>query len=163
EFALREGIRVILDTHHEPLRLAVEVGVFLLKPNLRELRQLTDRDLEREVDQDRALQRIIARGGAQTIVLSLGAAGAVFADRGGIVRLRAPTVKIRSKVGAGDSMVGGIVCALAQEYELKEAARFGVAAGAAAVKTPGSELCRREDVVQLYEQILEQGSTTALA
>jgi 6-phosphofructokinase 2 len=43
--------------------------------------------------------------------------------------LRAPTVTIRSKVGAGDSMVGGILRALAHDYSPREAARFGVAAG----------------------------------
>ncbi|SMP58884.1 hypothetical protein SAMN06295888_1093 [Desulfonatronum zhilinae] len=35
----------------------------------------------------------------------------------------------------------------------KDALRFGVAAGAAAVMTPGSELCRREDAERLYQQI----------
>lgn len=52
-------------------------------------------------------------------------------------------------------MVGGIVWALAQDFTLLEAARFRVAAGAAAVKTPGTELCHREDALELYEQIRE--------
>ena len=87
------------------------------------------------------------------MVLSLGAAGAVIAGEFGIERLRAPTVTIRSPVGAGDSMVGGIVWALTQDYSPIEAAHFGVAAGAAAVMTPGSELCHKADAVALYEQI----------
>jgi 6-phosphofructokinase 2 len=153
EWAAENGIRVVLDTHHEPLRHAVEAGVYWIKPNLRELRQLTGQRLEDEEAQQEILQRIIEQGGAQYIVLSLGAAGAVFADANGTRHLRAPTVKIRSKIGAGDSMVGGIVWALSQNYVPLAAAKFGIAAGAAAVKTPGSELCQRDDTMELFNQI----------
>jgi 6-phosphofructokinase 2 len=61
-------------------------------------------------------------------------------------------VPIKSKVGAGDSMVGGIAFALARKDPLDEAVRFGVAAGAAAVMTPGTELCRKVDTQRLYER-----------
>jgi 6-phosphofructokinase 2 len=50
--------------------------------------------------------------------------------------------------------VAGIVLSLARGKEVQDAVRFGVAAGAAAVMTPGSELCRREDAERLYEQML---------
>ena len=72
----------------------------------------------------------------------------------GCEHLRAPTVPIKSKVGAGDSMVAGIVLSLARGLPLKEAVRFGVAASAAAVMTPGTELCRREDAERLYERMI---------
>ena len=160
-WAQEREIAVILDTHDEPLRQAIETGVFLLKPNLRELRQLTGRALEDEAAQREALRRIIDDGGAGYVVLSLGAAGAVFAGPEGTTRLRAPTVPIRSKVGAGDSMVGGIVWALAEGHSPFEAAQFGVAAGAAAVKTPGTELCHRDDAVALFEQTKDEASAPA--
>jgi 6-phosphofructokinase 2 len=155
-WAAEQQIRVILDTHHEPLGQAVQSGVYLLKPNLRELRQLTGKKLEYERSQREALHDLIEQGGAKYIVLSLGAGGAFFASAQGIAHLRAPTVKIRSKVGAGDSMVGGIVWALANDYEPLEAAQFGVAAGAAAVMTGGSELCRPDDVLDLYKRMEEK-------
>jgi 6-phosphofructokinase 2 len=154
-WAREQQIRVILDTHHKPLRHAVNKGVYLIKPNLRELRQLTGRKLDYERSQREALHNLIDQGGAEYIVLSLGAGGAFFASAQGITHLRAPTVKIRSKVGAGDSMVGGIVWALANQYEPFAAAQFGVAAGAAAVMSEGSKLCRRDDVLDLYERIEE--------
>jgi 6-phosphofructokinase 2 len=68
--------------------------------------------------------------------------------------MRAPTVPIQSKVGAGDSMVAGMVFKLAQGESLQNAARYGVAAGAAAVMTPGTQLCRRDDTERLYERML---------
>lgn len=78
----------------------------------------------------------------------------------------APEVKIRCtpprwEAGGGginvaraitdDSMVAGITLALARGEELENAVRYGVAAGAAAVMTEGSELCCREDVERTYE------------
>jgi 6-phosphofructokinase 2 len=50
-------------------------------------------------------------------------------------------------------MVAGIVLGLSQGRDLVDAARFGVAAGAAAVMTPGTELCRRVDAERLYNRI----------
>ena len=50
-------------------------------------------------------------------------------------------------------MVGGMVMGLAQGRDLVDAVRFGIAAGTAAVMTPGTDLCRQSDTQQLYEQI----------
>ena len=74
----------------------------------------------------------------------------------GVDRVRAPTVPIKSKVGAGDSMVAGIMTALKRGWKIPDAGRFGVAAGAEAVMTEGAELCRREDTERLYERIGNQ-------
>jgi 6-phosphofructokinase 2 len=53
-------------------------------------------------------------------------------------------------------MVGGIVLSLARGKDIRDAVLFGIAAGAAAVMTPGSELCRRDDAERLYRQLLEE-------
>jgi 6-phosphofructokinase 2 len=68
-------------------------------------------------------------------------------------RIRAPSVNIRSKVGAGDSTVAGITLGLATGNSIRNAVRFGIAAGAAAVKTKGSALCNKSDTEKLYVQI----------
>jgi len=74
-------------------------------------------------------------------------------SREGHEHIQPPTVPIISKVGAGDSTVAGIVLSLARGNALRDAVRFGVAVGAAAVMTPGTELCRREDAERIYEQM----------
>jgi 6-phosphofructokinase 2 len=147
------GCRLIVDTSDDELRAAAEAGVYLLKPNMRELGQLAGHQIEGEDEQVDVAREIVRREQAQAVVVSLGAAGAVLVSEGKTTRLRAPTVRIRSKIGAGDSMVAGIVWSLAQGWDLVEAARYGVAAGSAAVMTPGTELCRREDTERLYEQM----------
>ena len=68
-------------------------------------------------------------------------------------RFAAPAVPVRSSVGAGDSMVAGVVLSLARGRALADAVRFGVAAGAASVMNPGTELCRAEDVERLYGEV----------
>jgi 6-phosphofructokinase 2 len=150
-FARDLGSRMIVDTSGEALRLAVQEGVYLIKPNLREFKALAEHTVEEESQQIELAKRLVSRGQSQVVVLSLGAAGALFVWKDGHRHLRAPTVSIKSKVGAGDSMVAGIVLSLSRGFSLVDAVRFGVAAGAGAVMTPGTELCHRQDVEKLYE------------
>jgi sugar/nucleoside kinase (ribokinase family) len=94
---------------------------------------------------------LVEAGQREVVLVSLGAAGAVLATAEGCVRYRTPAVPILSKVGAGDSMVGGLVLALARGESLVKAVRFSIAAGSAAVvMTPRFRTLRREDTESLY-------------
>ncbi len=146
-------IRLVLDTSGEPLRLAVEEGVFLVKPSLREFRHLIGGGASTETELAHAARRLIAKGRCKAVVLSLGEGGVLWVTAAQEERLGAPAVPVASSVGAGDSMVAGIILALARGRPLPEAVRFGVAAGAAAVMNPGTQLCRREDAERLFEQM----------
>lgn len=152
-YAREHGIRVILDTAGDALNRAIGKGVYLLKPNLRELELFAGEAVPSESRIRAAGQRLIAEGLAEVMVVSLGAAGAALITSADCVFLRAPIVPIQSKVGAGDSMVGGIVMGLALGFELIDAARLGVAAGSAAVMTAGTALCRKEDAWRLYDEV----------
>jgi 6-phosphofructokinase 2 len=96
---------------------------------------------------------LVDDGLCDVVVVSLGAAGVLFASASESDRLRSPTVAVRSKVGAGDSMVAGIVFAVARGHRLRDAIRYGIAAGAAAVMNPGTELCHRADVEKLVSKM----------
>lgn len=148
--------QLIVDTSGEELKAAAEQGVYLLKPNMRELKHLAGEEIESEAQQEDVVQKLLDENKAEVVIVSLGAAGVLLATSEGFERIRAPTVNIQSKIGAGDSMVAGIVLALSQEKTLQEATRYGVAAGASAVATPGTELCRKEKTEQLYKQILSE-------
>lgn len=152
-YAREYGIRVILDTAGDALNRAIGKGVYLLKPNLRELQRFAGEAIGDESQICAAGQRLIAEGLAEVMVVSLGAAGAALITSADCVFLRAPIVPIQSKVGAGDSMVAGIVMGLARGFELVDAARLGVAAGSAAVMTAGTALCRAEDAWRLYDEV----------
>lgn len=152
------GSKLVVDTSGAPLRHAVEAGVFMIKPNARELGQLAGRDLADESEEEELGRELVLSGRSEVVVVSRGAAGALMTSREGAFRLSAPSVKPRSKVGAGDSMVAGIVIGLGRGYPMVEAVRFGVAAGAAAVMTEGTELCRREDAERLYARMVKERS-----
>ncbi|MFP4164515.1 MAG: 1-phosphofructokinase family hexose kinase [Chitinispirillaceae bacterium] len=150
------GVRCIVDTSGTPLKEAVESGVYLVKPNMHELAALYGEDIQNEKIQLKAAQSLIEEGKSQNVVLSLGAAGVLLVTREGHRRLRSPSVPIKSKVGAGDSMVAGIVYGLSEGFDMRTSVQYGIAAGAAAVMTPGTELCRDEDVKQLFSEISEE-------
>jgi 6-phosphofructokinase 2 len=145
--------RVFVDTRGEPLRRAAQAGVFLLKPNMREFQELAETELTEEDQQEAAAARMIEDGWCEVVVLSLGGAGALLVSRDLSERIRSPSVPIRSTIGAGDSMVGGIALGLTRGLPVESAVCFGIAAGAAAVMTPGSELCERESAERLYARM----------
>ncbi|MBD3257986.1 hexose kinase [candidate division GN15 bacterium] len=147
------GIRLIMDTSGEPLRRVVDRGVFLIKPNVREITDLMDVESQDETAIEQAAEAMIEQCDCEYVVVSLGAAGALLISDAGTSHVRSPTVPIRSKVGAGDSMVAGIALALERGEDITDATRFGVAAGASAVMTPGTELCRRETTEELMKNI----------
>ena len=137
----------------EAARRALEEGVYLVKPSLREFQHLTGLADAEESHLVAECGRWIASGRCEVVVLSLGAAGVLWVTAGASERLLSPTVPVRSTVGAGDSMLAGIVLRLQQGASLRDAVRFGVAAGAATVMNPGTELCRRSDVERFYTQM----------
>ena len=143
------GGRFVLDTSGEAARAALQAGVFLVKPSLREFQHLTGLADAEEPHLVSESKRWIEAGRSQVVVLSLGAAGVLGVSAKSVERLPSPTVPVRSTVGAGDSMLAGIVLRLQQGLPLCEALRFGVAAGAAAVMNPGTELCHRADAERL--------------
>ncbi|MEE9320170.1 MAG: hexose kinase [Granulosicoccus sp.] len=126
--------------------------VYLVKPSLGELKRLAggvmlDESAARQVALD-----LVSSGHADNVAVSMGSHGAFLATTNGVLRLPAHLVKLKSAVGAGDSFVGAMVFYLAQGHSIEQAFRFGVAAGAAAVMTPGTELCRRDDVIELFNR-----------
>jgi 6-phosphofructokinase 2 len=155
-FAKEAGARMILDATANPFTLAVREGVFMIKPNLREFRALAEKDITDEAQQEELARQIVDSGQSEVVVVTLGSAGALLVWQEGSTRLRAPTVPIESKVGAGDSTVAGIVLGLSQGESLLDAVKFGLASGAAAVMTPGTELCRGEDARRLFRSMGNQ-------
>lgn len=153
KIAKQMNARFILDTSGEALREAANEGVYLLKPNLAELSALAG-VVELQLNHvDEAALSIIERGDCQVVVVSLGAAGALLVSKEVVKRIPAPTVKRRSTVGAGDSMVAGMTLALTRQWPLSDVVRYGVACGSAATMNSGTELCRLDDVERIYAEM----------
>lgn len=147
------GVRLVLDSSGPALAAALEAGVYLVKPSLRELHDLTGSPLDDTAQRLAACRDLIARGRAGIVALSLGAQGALLVSREGAWQAPALPVQVASTIGAGDSFVGGLVHALQRGDALDAAFRQAMAASAAALLSPGTALCRPEDVARLAPQV----------
>jgi 6-phosphofructokinase 2 len=148
KLAERIGARLVLDTAQAMPH--ARRGVFLMKPSRRELSGMLGRPIDSRTEQLAAARSLVREGRAEVIVVSLGADGALLVTGSTEEHFQAPAVATSSSVGAGDSMVGAIVFALERGWAIKDAVRYGIAAGAAATMRPGTQLCRREDVERLF-------------
>lgn len=155
--ARETGVKLILDTSGKPLHEAVKEGVFLLKPNLHELCALSGVDnLEMNQVDDAALA-IIEEGKCDIVVVSLGPQGALLVTKEGFEHIPAPMVRKKSTVGAGDSMVAGMVYGLATGMSYREMAQLGVACGSAATQQEGTKLFNPEEARRLFSWIQTYG------
>ncbi|MFE3869715.1 1-phosphofructokinase family hexose kinase [Flavobacterium sp. ZS1P70] len=151
EIAKKSSAKLIVDTSGEALKKALEIGVYMIKPNVGELAKLIGVERLELEEVNEAAKQIIAKGGAEIVVVSLGPQGAVLVTKDVYEFVPAPNVAKKSTVGAGDSMVGGMVWALSQNKSLKEVIRWGVACGSAATMNEGTQLFKFEDANRLFE------------
>lgn len=153
EIAERRNAKLIVDTKGDALRSALDAGVYLIKPNLGELSVLVGKkELLKHEIKDEA-RTLIKKGKCSVVIISMGAEGAMLVTSTISKQIKPPSVERKSTVGAGDSMVAGIVYALSQGKSLEDAIQYGVACGTAATLNPGTELCRKVDVEKLLPQI----------
>ncbi len=157
--AKKMGAKLILDTSGEALTQAGGIGVYLLKPNSDELARLAgreDRDSMTIHEKEAFAKQLINEGWCEVMVVSMGPKGAMLVTKDQVEYVKPPEIKPKSTVGAGDSMVAGMVYTLSKDWPLSEVIKYGVAAGTATTMTAGSDLCRKEDVERIYAWLKEQ-------
>ena len=145
-----QGARMVLDTSGPSLAAALAEGVYLFKPNLKELAELVGRSLETPEQWQAAAQQLVREGRTEVVALTLGHLGALLVTRDAVWSAPPLDVPVASAVGAGDSFVGGLVWALQQGQPLEQAFGWGIAAGTATLLSAGTALCRPEDIVRLH-------------
>lgn len=131
-----EGVQVILDSRGEAFRLAVQKGVFLTKPNQKELEEYFQREIH-NVEELIAAGKELQKDGSENVVISMGKEGSLWIGKEKILIGNAPKGKLISSVGAGDSMVAGILYALEEGKDFEEAYRYGIAAGSSTAFSQG--------------------------
>lgn len=144
------GSRMVLDASGPALRAALNSGaIHLVKPSLSEFQELAGRRLETTSEIVTAARACVAEGQAEIVVVTLGSRGAVLVTAQQALAAEAITTPIISSVGAGDSFLGAMIWALEGGHNLVDAFRYGVAAGAASLAAPGTELCAASKVQAL--------------
>ena len=143
------GAAVAVDTSGPALAAAVAAGPDLVKPNVAELAELVGHPLPRLADVLAAAEEL-RRGGIATVLVSMGAAGAVAVTAEGLWHAAGGRVPaVRSTVGAGDSMLAGYLLARTAPggpAAPRDALVHAVACGAAAVALPGTAVPGPDDV-----------------
>jgi 1-phosphofructokinase family hexose kinase len=152
--------QAILDASGESLRIGCAEKPYLVKPNAEEAHVLTGLPMDTPTEIASAAAEI-HRMGAQNVVVSMGKAGALLYSTEGIWLTHSPKIKEKNPIGAGDSMVGGLVWALTQGIALKESLGWGVASGAATASLPGTEVGSRPLIEDLFAQVQYERLETA--
>lgn len=154
------GIALALDSSGPALAEAMEAGVALVKPSLRELRALTGAALSERHEAIAAAAALVQRGAAQTVALSLGGEGAVLVTARGVWQAPAiPVSAAQGTTGAGDCFLAALLAAMVRGDPPAQALRWGVAAGTASLLAPGTALAEPRQVLRLLDQV----QVTALA
>jgi 1-phosphofructokinase family hexose kinase len=155
----RRGVRVVLDTEGEPLRLGTEAEPYLVSPNQREAEHVVGQELEEEDDYLMALDRIAELGARNVHITQESGCYGLFREERLVHRYRAsaPVVEPVSVVGAGDVLLAQFIAAQLAGKSAEDALRIAVAAGAASTLEVGAGRFDPRDVgrfvpgVELHE------------
>ena len=148
-----EGKKCILDTEGKELELAAKGACpYLIKPNLKEMEATLGIEL-RTMRTIRDAALLFIRLGVEHAVVSMGEMGAMYVSAEKTLFAPALRVEIKSTVGAGDAMIGGMLLGYEKEKDMARAFRYGIAAGAASVMTAGTQLIVREDFYRLLDMV----------
>lgn len=145
--------RVIVDTSRAPLQAIINSPIapfFLLRVDKKEAARAAQHSMESLEDSLIFARSLVARGVARHVVTGRGAEGSIMVTPDRAYLCRAPQVEVRSKIGAGDALVGAMAFAFGRDEQPEDALKWGVAAASATVSTEGTALCDLETVVSLF-------------
>ena len=157
--AQAQGKKLILDASGPALVAAMQEGVFMVKPSLREMEAIAGHALPTTAMRLAQARHWLTQGHSQIVALSLGAEGAMLVTQQGAWLAPSLPVTVRSTIGAGDSFVGGFVAVLDKSHPATDASvlllafRQAMAASAAALTSLGTALCQPQDVADLLGDV----------
>lgn len=145
--------KFIVDTAGKPLKTILETSAFLIKPNQNEFSGLFGTKILNAIEIVKRAKQIVKKSKIENVLVSLGKDGAVLVNKTTSIQFIPPRLKIKSTVGAGDSMVAGIVYELNNGKTILEAVKFGVACGSATSINSGMQLCTLSGAKKLVSKI----------
>jgi 1-phosphofructokinase len=147
------GAWVVLDADKEALCQGLEALPHMIKPNEKEVEWFLDakQDLSDRQLIDQAKQWIDQ--GLETVVVSQGPKGAIFASKQGVYKAQGLTVNIASPTGAGDAMVSAMIYAKINNWSFVDACKLSLAASAATVETYGTKPASFEAILEKYSDV----------
>ncbi len=147
-----KNVRVVLDADEEALARGLDAGPFLIKPNIHEFGRLINknvRDMEDVFEEAKPFLKKV-----DYIVVSAGARGVAGISKEGNYHVIPPKIQVRSFLGAGNSLVAGIVFVLSKGGSFEESLVMGVACGTASTLNPGNIICTKEDIEIIKKDVM---------
>jgi 1-phosphofructokinase len=145
-------VHTVLDADADALAVGLTGRPELVKSNHHEAERLLGRTLESDEGLLGAADEMRAAG-AGTAVVTAGSRGAVAVSDEGAWWSWPPATVVVSSVGAGDSLLAGLLLKLEDGARLEEGLRWGTAAGAAACLMSGTQLCQNDEVLRLLPDV----------
>jgi 1-phosphofructokinase len=150
------GAQLVIDSSGDALSMALAAKPRVVKPNRAELSELVGRELGSVAAVQEAAEEVRRRG-AEHVLVSLGAEGAVLVGPGGMLVGESTVDRIRSTVGAGDSFLAGFLSRFTTDESDVEAALLeALTWGAAATRLPGSAVPTPSDLDPSIVQLVWQ-------
>ena len=146
------GIRCYLDTDNAFLAEGAAARPDLIKPNLMELHHLTGSHVD-TIPEIAQAALALHRGGIRTVIVSLGAEGALFV-RDNVLYSPGISVPLGSTVGAGDAMVAAFCYGESVGLPFEETCRLSIAVSAAKVIQSGTQPPEKKDIDALFRDIV---------
>lgn len=146
--AKSHGTKCLLDTAGPALKQGLAAGPSLIKPNRAEVEDLLGKTFPSHAELVESA-RTLMKMGSQRVLISLGAEGAVGVAGKDSLFAAPPAVKVRSSVGAGDTMVAAMAYAAVAGLPFRQAFRMAVAASAATVALEGTKVADMAAVQEL--------------
>jgi len=152
------GVKVVLDSSHAALTAGLSARPWLVKPNHRELEAWVGYTLNSLEEIVSAAKKLKAQGIAN-VIISMGAQGSVWLSDEAVIQAQPPKCEnVVSTVGAGDSMVAGLIYGLINGFSQQETLAFASAVSAFAVSQSNVGIADRS----LLDPILNHVKTTVI-
>ncbi|QAT50790.1 1-phosphofructokinase [Caproiciproducens sp. NJN-50] len=146
------GVKTLLDADGLALKEGIEAIPYAVKPNLHELEMLQGRKFNFKEEVAEAAANLI-RTGIEIVIVSMGADGAVVANREETFKVDSWNICVKSATGSGDSMVAALAYSILNRSSLYDIAKITTAAGSITASKEGTQICTRDEVLQSLEKV----------
>lgn len=148
-----KNIKIIIDSYGPALTEALKETVYLIKPNQKELAQLAGKEFLSSKEQETFALELIKSGKVKYVAVSLGARGAFLASKDSVIYQSTPSVLVKSTIGAGDSMVAGLIYGIKNDFSANQILKWGVACGVATTMSEGTQLASKSNVDKVFKML----------
>lgn len=150
-WALDSNIKLIIDTKGKNLKMISDIGAYLIKPNKKEFNMISSSKADTNEEIEVEAKKILSYKKIENILISLGKEGALLIDNNETTLIPAPEVMMTNSVGAGDSLVAGVLFKLNEGVVLKEAVQYGVLCAAATAINTKKSIFEMDDLSKIME------------